>query len=65
VRKKRLLALQPEVKRPLGRPRCRWEDDIKMGVKELGQEGLRWIDLAEGMNEWWATMNLAMNHQVS
>jgi hypothetical protein len=52
VIKKRLLAVQPEGKRPLGRPRCRWKDDTKMGVKELGQEGFRWIDLAEGRNKW-------------
>jgi len=65
VRKKRLLAVQPEGKRPLGRPRCRWEDNIKMDVKELGREGLGWIDLVEGRNKWWAAMNMAMNHQVS
>jgi len=60
VRKKRLLAVQPEGKRPLGRPRCRREDNIKMGVKELGREGLGWIDLAEGRNKWWAAMNMAI-----
>ena len=65
VRKKRLLAVQPEGKRLLGRPRCRWEDDTKMNVKEPGREGLRWIDMAEGRNKWWAAMNMAMNHQVS
>ena len=59
VRKKRLLAVQPEGKRPLGRPRCRREDYIKMNVKELGQEGLRWIGLAEGRNKWSAAMNMA------
>ena len=35
-----------EGKRPLGRPRCRWEDNIKMGRQEVGCEGMDWIDLA-------------------
>jgi len=65
MRKKRLLAVQPEGKGPLERPRCRREDNIKMDVKELGQEGLGWIHLAEGRNKWWAAINMAMNHQIS
>jgi len=65
VRKKRLLAVLTEGKRPLGRTRCRQEDNIKIDVKELEQEGLGWIDLAEGRNKWWAAMNMGMNHQVS
>ena len=65
VGKKVLLAVQLEGKRPLGRPRCRWEDNIKMDVTELGQEGLGWIDLVEGRNKRWAAMNMALNHQVS
>ena len=36
-----------------------------MDVKELGQEGLRWTDLAECRNKWWAAMNMTMNRQVS
>jgi len=61
VRKKRLLAVQPEGKRPFGRPRCRQKYDTKMDVKELGQEGFRWIDLPEGRNKWWAAMNLQVS----
>jgi len=36
----------PERKRPLGRPRSRWEDNIKMDLQEMGREGMDWIDLA-------------------
>jgi len=37
---------KPEVKRPLGRPRHRWEDNIKMGLQKVGCEGMDWIDMA-------------------
>jgi hypothetical protein len=42
----RVLVRRPEVKRPLGRPRCRWEDDIKMDLRETGIDGANWIRLA-------------------
>ena len=38
---------KPEVKRPLGRPRHRWEDNIKMDLQEVGWRGMDWIDLAQ------------------
>jgi hypothetical protein len=41
----RVLLGKPEGKRPLGRPRCRWEDNIKMDLKEIGWSGMDWIDL--------------------
>jgi hypothetical protein len=37
----------PEGKRPLGRPRCRWEDNIKMDLREIGIGGVNWIQLAQ------------------
>jgi hypothetical protein len=43
----RVLVVKPEGKRPLGRPRFRWEDNIKMDLKEVGCEGVDWIDLAQ------------------
>jgi hypothetical protein len=43
---------QPEGKRPLGRPRRRWEDNIKMGLQEVGSEGADWIELAQGRDRW-------------
>jgi hypothetical protein len=39
----------PEGKRPLGRPRCRWEDNIKMDLREVEWGGMDWIDLAQGV----------------
>ena len=43
----RVLVGKPEGKRPLGRPRHRWEDNIKMGLQEVGGGGMDWIDLAQ------------------
>jgi hypothetical protein len=43
----KLLVGRPEGKRPCGRPRCRWEDNIKMNLQQVGWEGLDWIDLAQ------------------
>jgi hypothetical protein len=44
----RVLVGKPEGKRPLGRPRCRWEDNIKMDLQEVGCGGMGWIGLAQG-----------------
>jgi hypothetical protein len=41
-----ILVGKPEEKKPFGRPRCRWEDDIKMGLKEINWEVVNWINLA-------------------
>jgi hypothetical protein len=43
----RILVGKPEGKRPLGRPRCRWEDNTKMDLKEIGWGGMAWIHLAQ------------------
>jgi hypothetical protein len=43
----RILVGNPEGKRPLGRPRCRWVDNIKMDLREIGRDGGDWIDLAQ------------------
>ena len=43
----RVFVGKPEGKRPLGRPRCRWEDDIKMGLQEVGYGGMDWIELTQ------------------
>jgi hypothetical protein len=53
----------PEGRRPLGRPRRRWEDNIKMDLREVGW-GMDWFDLAEDRNRWQAFMNAVMNIRV-
>ena len=51
-------------KRALGRPRHRWEDNIKMDLQEVGWRGKDWIDLAQDRNRWQALVNTVMNLQV-
>jgi hypothetical protein len=48
----RMLVGNPEGKRPLGRPRCRWVDNIKMDLIEIGWDGMDWIDLAQDRYLW-------------
>jgi hypothetical protein len=54
----------PEGKRPLGRPRRRWVDNIKMDLTEIGWDGVDWIDLAQDRDQWRALMNTVMNLRV-
>ena len=53
-----------EGKRPLGRPRPRWEDNIKMDVQEVGCEGMDWIELAQDRDRWRALVTVVMNLRV-
>jgi hypothetical protein len=55
---------KPEVKRPLGRPRLRWEDNIKMDFQEVGYLCMDWIDVAQDRNRWRALVNTVMNLRV-
>jgi hypothetical protein len=55
---------RPEGKRPLGRPRHRWEDNIKMGLREIGIDVANWIQLAEDRVQWRAFVNMVMNLRV-
>jgi hypothetical protein len=52
---------KPEGKRPLKRPRRRWEDNIKMELQEEGCVGMDWILLAEDRERWWTLVNALMN----
>ena len=59
-----VLVGKPEVKRPLGRPRHRWEDNIKMDLRKVGCEGMDWIDVAQDKDGWRALVNVVMNFRV-
>jgi hypothetical protein len=60
----RILVGKPERKRPIGRPRRRWEDNNKMDLREIGWGGMYWIDLAQDRNNWRALVNATMNVRV-
>jgi len=59
----RALVGKPEGKRPLGRPRRRWEDIIKMDLREVGGGG-DWMELAQDRDRWRALVNTVMNFRV-
>jgi hypothetical protein len=60
----RLLVGKPEGRRPLGTPRCRWIDNIKKDISEMGLSVLDWIGLAQDRDRWRALVNAVMNLQV-
>ena len=60
----RVLVGKPEGKRPLGRPRRRWEDNIKMDLQKVGCEAIDWIELAQDRDRWRALVNAVMKLRV-
>jgi hypothetical protein len=60
----RVLMRKPEGKKPLGRPRRRWEDRIRMDLRESGWGSVDWIQLAEDRDRWRALVNTVMNLRV-
>jgi hypothetical protein len=60
----RILVGKPEGKRPQGRPRCRWVDNVKVDLREVGWVGMDLIELAHGRDQWRALMNTVMNLQI-
>ena len=56
-----VLVGKPDVKRRLGKPRCRWEDNIKMSLQEVGCGCIGWIELAQDRDSWRALVNAVMN----
>jgi len=60
-----VLIWRSEGKRPLGIPRRRWEDNIKLNLREIGIDVANWIQLAQDRVRWWASVNTVMNLGVS
>ena len=60
----RVLVGKPEGKGPLGRPRRRWQDTIKMDLQEVGCGGVDWIELEQDRDRWRALVNAVMNLRV-
>ena len=56
---------KPTGKRPLGRPRLRWEENIRMDLEEIGISAGNWVDSAQERNYWRALVNAALNLRVS
>ena len=60
----KVLVGKPEDKRPLGRPRRRWDDNIKIYFEEVGRGCGDWMELAEDRDRWWALVSTVMNFGV-
>jgi hypothetical protein len=60
----RVLVGKPEGTRPLGRPRRRWKDNIKMDLQEVGGCGGDWMERAQDRGRWWALVGMVMNFGV-
>jgi hypothetical protein len=56
---------KPEGKRPPGRPRHRWEGNIKIGVMEIGLKSMNWVNLAQNRDWWRGFVNTVMNNRVT
>jgi hypothetical protein len=61
---KGVLVGKPEGKRPLGRPRCRWVDNITADLQEVGCRYMEWIGLAQDRDRWWRLVGVVMNFRV-
>jgi hypothetical protein len=59
----KMLVGKLEMKRPLGRPSSRWEDNITMDLKEIQWEDVDWIHMAQDGSHWWGLVNTVMNLQ--
>jgi transposase len=61
----RVLVGRPEGRRPLGRPRRRWEDSIRKNLRDMGIDGVNWIQLAQDKVQWRDFVSTVMNIRVS
>jgi hypothetical protein len=59
-----ILVVKPEGRRPLGRPRRRWEDNIRMDLREIGFGNVDWIHSAQDRDRWRAVVNTVMSPRV-
>jgi hypothetical protein len=59
-----ILVRKPEGNRPLGRPRRRWVDNIKIDLREIGRGGVDWVNQAQDRDQWRSLVNTAMNLRV-
>jgi hypothetical protein len=60
-----ITVFEPEGKRQLRRPRCRWEGNIKIDLQEIGNERVDWIHVSEVRDQWRTPVNTVMNYRVS
>ena len=60
----KILTREPTRKGPLGRPRCRWEDNIRKDLEEIGIDAGNWVDSAQDRDNWRALVNAACNLRV-
>jgi hypothetical protein len=60
----RILVVKPGGKKPIGKPIRRWVDNIKMDLREIGCDGMDWIDLAHDRDQWRTVVNMVMNLRV-
>jgi hypothetical protein len=60
----KVLVGKPEGRRPLGRPRRRWEDGFRMDLREIGLEGVDWIRLPQGRDRWRSVVSAVMNIRI-
>jgi len=65
TKRNKTLGRKPEGKRPLGKPRRRWEGNIRMDLSEIGWKGVDWVHLAQDRDQWRAVVNMVMNLRVS
>jgi hypothetical protein len=61
----KILVRKPKGRRPLVSPRCRWVDSIKMDLREIGWDGVDWVNVAQDRGHWRALVNTVMNLRVS
>jgi hypothetical protein len=60
----RILVEKREGKGPLGRPRCRWNNNIRMDLRDTGWGGMNWTDLSQNRDQWTGLVNMVMNLRV-